>query len=52
MREDIDTEAEGETDTLSNLGPLGPMAGIWEGSGVADEHPVAEGTERDVFVER
>ena len=52
MPGDIYTEAEGQNDTLSNLGPLGPMAGIWEGSGGADEHPVAEGTERDVFVER
>ncbi len=52
MLEDIYTEAEGDPDTLSNLGPLGPMAGIWEGIGGADEHPVAEGTGRDVFVER
>jgi hypothetical protein len=51
VAEDIYTEAEGDPDTLSNLGPLRPMAGIWEGTKGADEHPVAEGTERDTFVE-
>jgi hypothetical protein len=49
---DIYTEAEGSPDTLSNLGPLGPMAGVWEGTKGSDEHPVAEGTGRDVFLER
>jgi hypothetical protein len=49
--EDIYTEAEGFPDTLAHLGPLGPMAGIWEGSGGADEHPVATGTEGNSFVE-
>ena len=29
---DIYTEAIGEYDTVANLGPLRPMAGIWEGS--------------------
>jgi hypothetical protein len=48
---DIYTEAIGDPDTLSNLGPLGPMAGTWEGAKGADQHPVAEGTEHDVFVE-
>lgn len=50
--EDIYTEAEGDPDTLSNLGPLSSMAGIWQGSRGDDSHPVAEGTERDAFVER
>jgi len=49
---DIYTEAPGDPDTLGHLGPLGPMAGIWEGTKGSDEHPVAEGTERDAFVER
>jgi hypothetical protein len=49
---DIYTEPAGESDTLANLGPLRPMAGIWEGRKGADEHPVAEGTERNAFVER
>ena len=48
---DIYTEAEGAPDTLANLGPLAPLAGVWEGVKGADAHPVAEGTERDVFVE-
>ena len=26
---DIYTEADGSDDTLANLGPLGPLAGIW-----------------------
>jgi hypothetical protein len=49
--DDIYTEPDGEPDTLANLGPLAPLAGIWEGVKGADEHPVVEGTERDVFVE-
>jgi hypothetical protein len=50
--DDLFTEPDGDPDTLSHLGPLGPMAGIWEGTGGADAHPVAEGTERNDFVER
>jgi hypothetical protein len=34
------------------LGPLAALAGIWEGTGGADEHPVVEGTERNAFHER
>ncbi|MGD0882374.1 MAG: heme-binding beta-barrel domain-containing protein [Acidimicrobiales bacterium] len=49
---DIFTEPDGDPDTLANLGPLGPMAGIWEGVGGSDRHPVAEGVGRDAFVER
>jgi hypothetical protein len=49
--DDIFTEAEGDPDTLANLGPLAPLAGIWEGVRGADAHPVAEGLERDVYVE-
>ena len=49
---DIFTEpAEVDPDTLANLGPLRPMAGVWEGRG-RDEHPDAEGREDDAFVER
>jgi hypothetical protein len=50
--DDIYTEAPGEADTIANLGPLRPMAGIWVGSKGSDAHPVAEGTERNTFVER
>jgi hypothetical protein len=47
---DIYTEPDADPDTLAHLGPLAPLAGAWEGSGV-DEHPVAEGTEVDAFFE-
>jgi hypothetical protein len=49
--DDIYTEPVGSWDTIANLGPLRPMAGIWEGTMGADEHPVADGTGRDTFVE-
>lgn len=49
--EDIYAEPDLDPDTLSNLGPLTPMAGIWEGSSGTDVHPVAEGTETDTYVE-
>jgi hypothetical protein len=32
--------------TLNNLGPLAPLAGIWEGRGI-DRHPVHDGVEDD-----
>jgi len=50
--DDIYTEADGDPDTLANLGPLTPLAGIWEGAGGTDAHPVAEGVERNAYVER
>jgi hypothetical protein len=49
--DDIYTEPDGDPDTLANLGPLGPMAGIWEGSRGTDAHPVDTGTEENDFVE-
>lgn len=52
MVEDIYTEPELDPDGLANLGPLTGMAGIWEGTAGADVHPVVEGTEANVFVER
>jgi len=48
---DIYTEPDGDPDTLANLGPLRPMAGVWEGTKGSDQHPVAEGTEENTFVE-
>jgi hypothetical protein len=48
---DIYTEPDGDPDTLANLGPLRPMAGIWEGAKGSDQHPAAEGTGEDIFVE-
>ena len=49
---DIFTEPEPDPDTLANLGPLAPLAGIWESATGTDVHPVAEGAEQNVFVER
>jgi hypothetical protein len=49
--DDIYTEAQGDPDTLTNLGPLAPLAGVWLGEHGEDEHPVADGVERDAFVE-
>jgi len=50
--EDIYTEPE-EVDphTLRNLGPLRPLAGVWEGTG-KDVHPFVDGAEEDAYVER
>src|SRR5438105_4056761 len=52
MTEDIFTEPDLDPDGLGNLGPLRGMAGIWEGTAGADVHPVVEGTESNVYVER
>jgi hypothetical protein len=51
--DDIYTEPEAlDPDTLANLGPLTPLAGVWEGAAGVDVHPVVEGTETDAYVER
>jgi len=51
--EDIYTEPDDiDPDTLRNLGPLRPLAGLWEGPKGIDEHPAAEGLETDEYVER
>ena len=59
---DIYTEAQGDDDTLANLGPLRALAGIWNSDEGADVHPVGPGSditgtvidhdEHNVFVER
>ena len=50
---DIYSEPEDvDADTLRNLGPLLPLAGIWEGSKSLDVNPKAEGPERQAYVER
>jgi hypothetical protein len=49
---DIYTEPEADPDTLACLGPLAPLAGVWAGPKGIDDHPVADGTEQDVFIER
>lgn len=50
---DIFSEPESiDPDTLANLGPLGPMAGVWEGQGGVDVAPKAEGPRTQPFWER
>jgi hypothetical protein len=48
---DIYTEPTGEPDTLNNLGPLRPLAGVWKGTKGSDDHPVAEGVLHQEFSE-
>jgi hypothetical protein len=42
---DIYTEAESDQNTLANLGPLRPLAGIWTSAEGADVHPVGPGSD-------
>jgi hypothetical protein len=59
---DLYTEADGDENTLANLGPLRGMAGIWTSAVGADVHPVGpgsdisgpvvDGSEHNPFVER
>ncbi|HSQ02474.1 MAG TPA: heme-binding beta-barrel domain-containing protein [Burkholderiales bacterium] len=50
---DIYTEpADIDPDTLSHLGPLKPLAGIWESTRGLDVHPETEGAARQVYHER
>jgi hypothetical protein len=42
---DIYTEADGSNDTLSQLGPLRAMAGIWSSDTGRDVHPVGAGSD-------
>ena len=51
--DDIFTEPENvDPDTLANLGPLRPLAGLWQGRKGVDVNPKAEGPERREFLER
>ncbi len=49
--DDLYTEPDGDNDTLANLGPLRPMAGVFEGADGIDEHPAAWGLERNPYFE-
>lgn len=50
---DIYAEPEGlGTDTLSRLGPLAPLAGVWEGERGVDIAPKREGARTQGFFER
>ncbi|OOF59488.1 FABP family protein [Rodentibacter myodis] len=48
---DIYTEAEADVNTLSNLGPLTALAGVWEGKRGLDINPKAEGAVKDPYIE-
>jgi hypothetical protein len=50
--DDLFTEPFGDPQTLANLGPLAPLAGVWEGIRGDDRHPVLGGADVAVFVER
>jgi hypothetical protein len=52
LPDDIYTELERDVDTLANLGPLRPLAGIWQGEKSMDVNPKAHGPERQRFIER
>jgi hypothetical protein len=50
---DIYTEQDDvDVDTLRNLGPLRPLAGVWEGLKGLDVNPFETGERRQVYVER
>ena len=52
LNDDIFTEPEFDPNTLVNLGPLRGMAGIWSSEQGHDEHPAADGTVENRYVER
>lgn len=45
-------EPEPDVDTLANLGPLAPMAGVWEGVKGRDVKPTEDGAQAQTYVER
>jgi hypothetical protein len=49
---DIFTEPEIDPDTRKNLGPLAPMAGVWEGTRGVDLHPEVDGPLEEPYFER
>ena len=50
---DIYTEPSGiDVDTLANLGPLRPLAGVWSGRRGLDVKPKAEGPKKQAYEER
>ncbi|MFT3696542.1 MAG: heme-binding beta-barrel domain-containing protein [Kofleriaceae bacterium] len=51
MPSDVFTEPVPNPNTLEMLGPLRPLAGRWRGERGIDDHPVAAGSESNVYVE-
>jgi hypothetical protein len=52
LPKDIYSEPEADPDTLSHLGPLAPLAGVWLGERGLDVHPKADGPRKQAYVER
>lgn len=50
--DDIFTEPDPSSDTLTHLGPLAGLAGTWEGLKGSDTHPQADGPETESYLER
>ena len=50
--DDIFTEPDKAIDTLANLGPIGRLAGIWEGKRGHDVNPKGDGPEHRDYYER
>jgi hypothetical protein len=50
--DDVFTEPEYDVHTLNNLGPLGALAGIWEGTRGLDLHPEVDGPLKQAYHER
>lgn len=49
---DIYAEQDGvDVDALTNLGPLAPLAGVWEGTKGLDVNPFYDGERRQAYVE-
>jgi len=48
---DVFTEPVPDPNTLDQLGPLRPLAGVWTGRTGIDTHPVATGGENNQYVE-
>ena len=50
--DDIYTEPEPDPETLANLGPLTPLAGLWTSAEGMDVNPKADGPEHQPFIEQ
>lgn len=51
IHRDIFTEPDFNPDTLANLGPLRPLAGVWQSTRGIDVNPKADGPQTKVFIE-
>ena len=52
LHRDIFTEPDVDPDTLANLGPLRPLAGVWQAPKGIDVNPKADGPETRKYYER